>query len=120
MKKTIILTVLTLISVMMSVYAQDKNKKVTFMVSGNCEMCEHRIEKASLKQKGVKFAEWNVNTQMMTAIIDERKISADELMKQIAAVGHDNAKYKAPDEIYDKLPDCCKYRDPSTKMMDHH
>jgi Cu(I)/Ag(I) efflux system membrane fusion protein len=31
-------------------------------------------------------------------------------MQLIAKNGHDTEKYKAPDEVYKQLPECCLYR----------
>ena len=37
-------------------FAQNKNARVSLDVDGVCMMCKNRIEKASLKTKGVKSA----------------------------------------------------------------
>ncbi|BDW93805.1 heavy-metal-associated domain-containing protein [Allomuricauda sp. XS_ASV26] len=100
-------------------HSQDKNKTVSFEVKGNCGMCKTRIEKAAVKLKGVKFATWNSETKLFEAIIDERKVTIPNIQKRIAEVGHDSEGFTAPDSVYNKLPDCCKYRDPSTIHMDH-
>ena len=84
-------------------------KQITFKVSGNCEMCETRIEKA-VKISEVKFASWDKKTKMLTVAYTTNAISADSLQKRIASVGHDTEKYKAPDAVYTKLPACCLYR----------
>lgn len=100
-------------------YGQDKNKAVNFEVKGNCGMCKSRIEKAAIKIKGVKFASWNSETKQFKAIMDERKCSIEDIKKRIAEVGHDSEGHTAPDNVYENLPECCKYRDPSTINMDH-
>lgn len=117
MKKTI-LTLLVLFTIALG-YGQDKNKSVSFEVKGNCGMCKSRIEKAAIKIKGVKFATWNTETKEFKAIMDERKCSIDDIKKRIAEVGHDSEGYTAPEDVYENLPECCKYRDPSTIHMDH-
>jgi copper chaperone CopZ len=117
MKKTL-LTILSLF-IMGHVFAQEKNKSVAFEVKGNCGMCKSRIETAAIKIKGVKYAQWNTESKEFNAIIDERKCSIDAIKKRIAEVGHDSEGFTAPQEVYDNLPECCKYRDPSTKHMDH-
>lgn len=81
-----------------------------FKVEGSCEMCKARIEKTALNA-GAKSALWNAETQTLNLEISEEKTSFDEILKQIAQVGHDNEAYKAPDEVYHKLPGCCHYRD---------
>lgn len=77
-------------------------------VSGNCESCKTRIEKAAIKAGAIK-ADWSANTQILTVSFDPKKTSEDKISKQVAAAGHDNEKYKATDKTYNALPGCCKY-----------
>jgi len=46
---------------------------------------------------------------MLTVSYDSLKTNRDALSKKLASVGHDTEKYKAPDEVYAKLPACCHY-----------
>jgi copper chaperone CopZ len=84
-------------------------KTETIKVSGNCDMCKARIEKAA-KLDGVSKAEWNKKDKTLTATFDPAKTNIDEIGKKVAASGHDTEKVKATDAVYDKLPGCCKYR----------
>lgn len=86
-----------------------------FKVSGNCDMCKDRIETAAKDVGGVLSASWDADKQMMHLNFDPKKTSTDEVQKAIAAVGHDTEKYKAPDSVYNELPECCLYRDESHK-----
>lgn len=92
----------------MSIASAQETKTETFKVYGNCGMCEKRIEKAA-KIDGVTNADWNDETQMITISFDPSKTSVDKIHKAIAAVGHDTDKEKSTDEVYKKLPGCCKY-----------
>jgi hypothetical protein len=85
-----------------------KAKTETAKVSGNCGMCKSRIETAANK-KGLVSTEWNVSTKILTMTYNSQKTSTDEVLKRIAYAGHDNEKYKAPDEAYGQLPACCQY-----------
>ena len=116
--RTIVLSFLALLVISLG-NAQDKNKSVSFEVKGNCGMCKSRIEKAAIKLKGVKYATWSPDTKAFEAIIDERKCSVDVIKKRIAEVGHDSEGFTAPEDVYENLPDCCKYRDPASVHMDH-
>jgi len=96
-----------------SVNAQSVAK---FKVSGNCGMCEERIETV-LDVKGVKSADWVVETNMLTVKYDPKKISEQKLMEIVAAAGHDikaeasDAKpMKADSAAYDALHSCCQYK----------
>ena len=94
-----------------TLFAQNKNAKGVMEVDGVCMMCKARIEKACLNTKGVKHAEWNVDTHELKLIYDERKTDIKAIEKQILAVGHDTKNAKASDEAYAKVHACCKYRD---------
>ena len=97
--------------------AQEKEKKVEttkFVVKGNCGMCKDPIENAALI-KGVKFVEWDKVTDTLTVIYRMNKVEIDELHKAVAEVGHDTEKVKAKDEVYNKLPACCLYREGAGK-----
>lgn len=84
------------------------SKTETIKVSGNCDMCKTRIEKAA-KIKGVSKAEWSDKTKLLTLVYDLTKVKSDDVQKKIAAVGHDTEKFKADDKAYNGLPGCCKY-----------
>jgi copper chaperone CopZ len=86
-----------------------QTKTEIIKVSGNCEMCKARIEKAA-KIDGVSKAEWSEKAKTLTATFDPAKTSIDAIGKKIAAVGYDNEKAKATDVSYNKLPSCCQYR----------
>lgn len=99
-------------------FAQKKAKVeiLSMKVYGNCTQCKERIELA-LDTKGVKFAEWNVDTKELRVRYKPDKISIEQIHEKVAAVGHDTELKKAPDSVYQKLPDCCLYRE---KPNTHH
>lgn len=83
-------------------------KTETFKVWGACGMCKTRIENTA-KAEGVTTASWDAKTQMLTVAFSPSKTNKDALGKKLASVGHDTEKYKAPDDVYAKLPGCCHY-----------
>lgn len=85
----------------------DKTEKVK--VSGNCDLCKARIEKAA-KIDGVSKADWNSKTKVLTLVYNPAKVKINDIQKKIADAGHDTPKYKAPEKVYNSLPACCKYR----------
>jgi len=87
--------------------AQETNKK--FKVFGNCGMCENRIEKAALAVDGVSLADWNKETKMIEVAFDNSKTDIHKVHMAIAKAGHDTKMHKAKDDVYNKLPGCCKY-----------
>jgi len=84
--------------------------KLTIKVDGSCDMCKERIESAAKSVKGVTLALWNSSDDTLQLRFDQAKTNADAIQKAIAAVGHDTEKFKASDEVYKKLPECCLYR----------
>ena len=100
-------------------FSQNNIYKTTIEVDGVCKMCKKRIEKACLKTKGVKSADWNVKTNELNLIYNPEKVDLEAIKINIAAVGHDTKTLKATEEIYVQLDACCKYRDPKV-VKDHN
>lgn len=106
MKKFKMLAVMALSSMATLAFAQDKTEQIK--VLGNCGMCKNRIEKG-LKITGVTTATWDKNTKILSVTYDSTKINNEGIQQKIADLGHDTPKFKARDEVYAKLPGCCKY-----------
>src|SRR4051812_28857111 len=83
---------------------------ISFKVFGVCEQCKDRIENG-VKGKGVKAADWNVDTKMLTLTYEPARVTIDKLHNRIVAVGHDTYLKKANNTVYNQLPDCCHYRE---------
>ncbi|WP_027380480.1 TonB-dependent receptor domain-containing protein [Chryseobacterium daeguense] len=99
-------------------FAQNLSKN-QFKVKGNCDMCKERIE-STAKKAGAKEARYSVDSQILTLETDPA-ISTDEILKKVAEAGHDNEKFKATDESYEKLPGCCHYeRETPAKAAEAH
>lgn len=92
--------------------AQKPPKKATLsiQVSGNCGMCERRINSA-LDVAGIMSSGWDRHTKQADVVYNPRKISETKIHELLAEAGHDTEKSKANDEVYQKLPGCCLYRD---------
>ncbi|WP_231610814.1 heavy-metal-associated domain-containing protein [Labilibaculum euxinus] len=92
----------------------------SFKVSGNCEMCETRIEKAALAVDGVSVADWNKESKMIDVTFDSSKTDNHKVHMAIAKAGHDTQMHKAKDEVYNKLPGCCQYERASLTQVTSH
>lgn len=103
--------VLSLIALLMlgtiTVFATNKTEKIE--VKGNCGMCETRIEKTVLAIEGVSKADWDTMNKKLKVTFDDTKTDIDKIEIEIAKVGHDTPNHKTTTEVYDNLPDCCKY-----------
>jgi copper chaperone CopZ len=90
---------------------QSPLQQISFRVSGKCEMCKERIEKAALSVNGVKTASWDIETKMLQVeYVDKVKLL--DIHKAVAKAGHDTDMIKADDAVYKALPECCLYREP--------
>lgn len=109
MKRFIIF--ITILISSFSVFAQEQKDVATaaFKVDGTCNMCKKRIENAAYS-KGVKRAEWNKSTKMLTVVYRPSKTTEAAIQKKIAHAGHDAGTTKATEEEYKSLPDCCAYK----------
>lgn len=81
-----------------------------FTVSGACDMCKERIEKAAKSVKGVISAVWDSETQKLHVKFNTIETNLTEIQKAIATAGHDTEKFKADNKTYENLPECCHYR----------
>ena len=89
--------------------AQIKDAKTeTVKIYGNCDMCKKTIEKSG-NIKNVSKVDWNKDTKMAVLTYNQKKTNEDAILKRIALVGYDSDKFLAPNDVYAKLPDCCKY-----------
>ena len=73
MKNTILAVLLLVTISSFSQEKKNKNAKATFEVSGNCEHCKKRIEKAAYSVSGVKMAIWSEETHQLNVILNEEK-----------------------------------------------
>ena len=114
--------ILSLLAILMAVStftsAQNKNKIITedIPVSGVCDECKTRIEKAAYIP-GVKRAEWDEKTKNLKVSFKASKVSLEEIEQSVARTGHDAGTIKAADSAYNQLPSCCAYKE---KGIEHH
>ncbi len=103
--------------------AQDKTiQNSSAIVNGNCGMCKKTIEKAAIAAKASN-ANWDADSKQITFQYDPTKTSEEAILKKIAQAGYDNQGFRAPDDVYAKLHECCLYdRDHETasKGTAHH
>ena len=102
-------SLLALVFITLTTVTAQTEKKETFKVSGNCGMCETRIEKAAKSVDGVQSADWDKETKMIDVKFKSDEVEIHKVHMAIAKAGHDTKMHKASDEVYNKLPGCCKY-----------
>jgi mercuric ion binding protein len=84
-------------------------KSETIKVWGNCGMCKKTIETAA-KDAGATAAVWDKNTKMLAIKYDGAQTSAQKIQEKIAAAGYDTRDFRANDEAYKNLEECCQYK----------
>ncbi len=107
MKKILLIAATLLLTVAANARVVEK----TFTVRGHCGMCKNRIETAAKGVEGVQDAAYDLQAQSLKLTYDTKRTSPKKVQKIIAALGYDAGKVKAPQEAYDRLEDCCKYRE---------
>lgn len=92
--------------------AQIPNPQTTSVrIYGNCGMCKKRIEKAG-NVDGIAKVVWNKDTEMAEITFSKGKTTVEEVLKRIAAAGHDSDAFRAQTSVYNNLHECCKYDRP--------
>jgi len=106
MKYILMLFAMTMVT---ALHTQDL-VEYSFRVEGACGMCKERIEKNAIEVGKATTAEWNVDTKIIVINIDETITEVSTVKWHLSQAGHDNGDYLAPDEVYDNMHGCCKYR----------
>lgn len=85
-------------------------KMMTNQIQTNaqCGDCKERIEGKLNYTKGIKFAELDDQTKIVTIKYDPNKISLQTIKETIAKIGYDADEVKAAQEDVEKLPKCCQ------------
>ena len=90
-------------------FSQAATKTENIPVSGNCNMCKSKIEKAA-KGAGASSAVWNVKTKTLTIKYNSSTTNTAKIEQTVADAGYDTRDVKATDEAYNKLDACCQYK----------
>lgn len=95
-----------------STMAQDTKKKietVEIQTTAVCDMCKELIvDKTLAFEKGLKFAEMNVETGVLTVRYRNDKTSLSHIRNVISDLGYSADSVKADPVAYDNLHFCCK------------
>jgi len=110
MKKTGMFLLMVLLTA--GLYAAGgKIETIKIKTSSQCDMCKERIEEALAFEKGVKTAELDVETKIVTVTYKKGKTSPEKIRKAISKVGYDADDVAADTKAYAKLDACCKKPD---------
>ncbi|HTL09777.1 MAG TPA: heavy metal-associated domain-containing protein [Chitinophagaceae bacterium] len=83
-------------------------KTASLKVESVCAHCKGNVEKAAASVKGIKSAEWNPATRLLTVKYDVfRKEALDEVQRSIAQAGFGTEKYPASPVAESSSNACC-------------
>jgi copper chaperone CopZ len=88
--------------------AKGIEQTVSFKVTGTCGECKKRIESVALDVKGVKKAEWDIQSDMLV-LVGSSKMDKQKVADALAKAGHKSELAAADPKGYAKLPGCCQY-----------
>ncbi|MFP4287667.1 MAG: heavy-metal-associated domain-containing protein [Bacteroidota bacterium] len=92
--------------------AEAVNKKTTeteIKVLGNCGMCKERIENAAYSVRGVRKADWDEQSKMLTLVYRNDRTEQETIERAIAKAGHDTENIITDEETHANLHHCCIY-----------
>ncbi len=104
----LILVVLLLTFISTKGFAGSDTKTIKIQTSAQCDMCKETIEKGLAFEKGVKKADLDVDSSVLTIEYTPKKTNPDILKKAVAALGYDADEVQAETEAYNNLNECCK------------
>lgn len=81
---------------------------VEIKTNAECDQCKTRLEGELNYIKGIKFAELDVPSKVITVKFDASKISLLEVKNTISKIGYDAGEVKAIPESQKALPACCQ------------
>jgi len=108
MKNTIIMIAFVLGTSIASMAQSKKLAELKVKTSAVCEMCEAKIERDMSFEKGVKSADLDLETKIVTVKYDPKKTNEAAVRTAITMVGYDADDLMADAKAYEKLPGCCK------------
>ena len=83
-------------------------EQVQFKTSAVCDMCKARLEKSLAYEKGVKAANLDVDSKVLTVTYNPAKTSPAALRTAVQKTGYDADDLAADARAYERLPECCK------------
>lgn len=106
MKKLISLLFVGILFCANNVIAQTEVVKIK--TSAQCETCKATIEKHLNFERGVKSAELDNDTKILTVSYDSKKTNPEKLRIAVTKSGYDADSLMADPKAYEKLRKCCK------------
>ena len=84
-----------------------KAQEIVIQTTAQCKECKINIEKALMAEKGVKFAEVDIQTKKVKVAYNDKKITPDQIRKVISLAGYDADTVPADSAAVLRLRPCC-------------
>lgn len=82
--------------------------QVQIRTSAVCGMCKTTLEKAMAYEKGVKAAELDVDTKLLTVVYRPDKTTPAKLRNAVVLAGYTADSLAADPRAFSRLPECCQ------------
>lgn len=83
-------------------------QEVVIQTSGKCLECKENIEKAVMSEKGVRFAELDMETKKVKVVFNPKRTNEEIIRQAISRKGYDADAVKADPAGIEKLSPCCR------------
>ena len=106
--KTILLIVALLGFITIGTGQQTKFKTIKIKTSAICGECEERIETKLNYSKGVKYADLDLKTNIITVKYNTKILNAEDVKKIVSLLGYHANDVERDIEGFKSLPACCR------------
>ena len=103
MRKIIFICLLFFYGISFSISQNPRRMKSVIKTSAECEFCKKTIEKNLSKVKGIKKVECDYVKHEISLVYNSKKISLDEIKKQLNTMGYDADDQKANFDKFNKI-----------------
>ena len=106
--KTIFLTILLGFASISMAQKAPKFQTVEIKTSALCGECEERIENKLNYSKGVKFADLDLDTKIVTVKFKTKNLNETDIKNLVASLGYHAGDVERDSTAFDNLPGCCQ------------
>ncbi len=99
---------LIIVGLFLTVNLFAQNAEVKIKTSAICDKCKATIERDLLFEKGIKKADLDLDSKVVTVVYNSKKTDEQKIRIAITKIGYDADSLAADHAAYLKLPDCCK------------
>lgn len=106
---------LFILMLMFTGFGFSQNVEVKIKTSAQCDMCKDRIEDKLNYTSGVKYAELDVDSKVLTVKYSTKKLSKKDVQNLVADLGYNADDVKRNEAAHSKLPGCCQSSNTTAK-----